>query len=166
MIRHILALIWRRKRSGTIILVEIGVCFLVLCVLFTIGLYGWENWRRPAGFDHRNVWLLEIGNQPRPGDSAREDRITAAERRWQLTEAVRAMPEVESAAWHANVPFADRSIVTTARRDAARSLSSARRRRPRPAISCDWSSWGGDGSTGGTRRARRNRSSSAAGSRA
>jgi len=43
MIRHVFRLVWNRKRSTGLILVEILICFLVLAA------YGvWVNVRKPA----------------------------------------------------------------------------------------------------------------------
>ena len=38
MIRHLLKLVWNRKRANTLILVEIFISFLVVFVVATLGL--------------------------------------------------------------------------------------------------------------------------------
>ena len=39
MIRHVFKLVWNRKRSTGLILVEILICFLVLCGILASGIY-------------------------------------------------------------------------------------------------------------------------------
>lgn len=60
MIRHALRLIWNRKRSNALILMEIFLSFLVVFVVATLGIFYWDNYRRPLGYDYRDVWGLEV----------------------------------------------------------------------------------------------------------
>lgn len=103
MIRHIFRLVWNRKRSTGLILVEILICFLVLCGILTSGINMARSWRQPLGFDVENVWSVDVGGMAygAEGDQLAADRRTAAG----LLTAVRALPEVEAAAFSTNTPY-------------------------------------------------------------
>ena len=61
MTRHIFKLVWNRKRSTALILVEILICFLVLCGIFASAIDLARQWGKPLGFAYDNVWVVEIG---------------------------------------------------------------------------------------------------------
>jgi putative ABC transport system permease protein len=60
MIRHLLKLVWNRKRMNALIILEIFFAFLVLFVVGTLGLYLWDNVRRPLGFSYKDVLVVDI----------------------------------------------------------------------------------------------------------
>ncbi|UYZ57909.1 ABC transporter permease [Hymenobacter latericus] len=71
MFRHLLRLIWNRKRTNVLLLSEILLSFIVLfavgVVLVTVG----RNYLLPPGFRHEQVWRLNIAagqgeKMPRP----------------------------------------------------------------------------------------------------
>ncbi|WP_162910705.1 ABC transporter permease [Hymenobacter oligotrophus] len=71
MFRHLLRLIWNRKRTNVLLLSEIFLSFIVLfavgVVLVTVG----HNYLLPPGFRHEQVWRLNIAagqgeKMPRP----------------------------------------------------------------------------------------------------
>jgi putative ABC transport system permease protein len=87
MMRHLLKLVWNRKRANALIMLEIFFTFLVVFGVGTLGLYLWDNWRRPLGFDWRNVWAVQVDRQ------AQSDEAFAPE---QAATMVRLMREVEA----------------------------------------------------------------------
>ncbi|UOQ72919.1 hypothetical protein [Hymenobacter cellulosilyticus] len=60
MIRHLLILIWNRKRSTMLLAVEILLCFFVLFAVSSLFLYNVYHYRQPLGFDYQNVWEINI----------------------------------------------------------------------------------------------------------
>lgn len=60
MIRHLLKLVWHRKRASALIVTELFFSFLVVTVLLTAGIYLWTNYRRPLGFDWTDAWRVSI----------------------------------------------------------------------------------------------------------
>lgn len=60
MIRHVLKLVWHRKRASALVVAELFFSFLVVTVLLTAGIYTWSNYRRPLGFDWTDVWRVSI----------------------------------------------------------------------------------------------------------
>jgi len=58
MIKHLLKLVWNRKRGNLLVTLEIFVCFLVLfATVVMIGYYA-NNYRQPVGFEYQDVWSI------------------------------------------------------------------------------------------------------------
>lgn len=94
MIRHLLKLVWNRKRANALIVAEMFFSFLVIFGVLTMAVNLWQGWRQPIGFDWRNV--LDVGmvmeersRQATPEQNAQVKR---------LLDEMRAMPEIEAAA--------------------------------------------------------------------
>ena len=51
MTRHLLKLVWNRKRSNLLIALEILLSFLVLTAVTTLAVFYVDNYRKPLGFD-------------------------------------------------------------------------------------------------------------------
>jgi putative ABC transport system permease protein len=102
MIRHLLKLAWHRKRANALLLVEIAASFLVVFALAAVGLYFASNWRRPLGYDWRNVWSIRITDE-RMGDAGNSeaDAILAA----RLLDELRSVPGVLAAAGLDSPPY-------------------------------------------------------------
>jgi putative ABC transport system permease protein len=111
MMRHVFKLVWNRKRSTGLILVEILACFLVLCGILAAGLNLAIEGSRPLGFDYENVWSVEISGMKYNA----EDEELAAERRAlsDLLRVVRVMPQVEAVAVSTNTPYSGSTSIST-----------------------------------------------------
>ena len=91
MTRHILRLIWNRKRTNLLMMAEIFVSFLVLFAVAGLGVYTADNWRRPRGFSIENVWDVSIDMKQATDDTFNDtQRQTVA----QLQLALKNMPEI------------------------------------------------------------------------
>lgn len=71
MFRHLFRLIWNRKRTNVLLLSEIFFSFVVLFGVATIFIGVGTNYVLPKGFDHQQVWRLNIAagqgeKMPRP----------------------------------------------------------------------------------------------------
>jgi len=60
MFQHIFKLVWNRRRSNSLVLVELLLSFLVLCALLGVASNYLNNWRQPLGYDYHQVWNLDI----------------------------------------------------------------------------------------------------------
>lgn len=60
MMRHLLKNVWNRRSSYTLLGLEFLVCFLIASVMAISGIYALNNYRRPLGFEYRNVWLVAM----------------------------------------------------------------------------------------------------------
>ncbi len=74
MIRHLLKLVWNRRRANLLVMVEIFFSFLVVFVVATAAVVLWRNHRRPLGFDSHDVWrvAIDVGQKS-------DDEFTAAQ---------------------------------------------------------------------------------------
>ncbi|MCA9726334.1 MAG: FtsX-like permease family protein [Candidatus Eisenbacteria bacterium] len=103
MIGHYCRVVWNRKRANALILIEVLVSFLVLCVVFSIAVHYAENWRRPLGFQYRDLWSVTVRIPDRGSDPLVEARNLETSRA--LLAALRGSPEVESATPAPNAPY-------------------------------------------------------------
>ena len=92
MTRHLLKLVWNRKRANALIILEIFFTFLVVFGVGTLGLYFWDNWHRPLGFDWKNVWAVEVDMQQAGDDDFTPEQVETAAR---LVREVEALDPVE-----------------------------------------------------------------------
>ena len=58
MIRHLFKLVWNRKRTNALIILEIFFAFLVLFIVGTLGIFLWDNIHQPLGFSSKDVWTV------------------------------------------------------------------------------------------------------------
>lgn len=104
MIRHIFRMVWNRKRTTALLLVELLVSYLVLCVVFSVGAYYVDNWRKPLGYDYTNVMnLMAIHPPAEEGDTEARSRLL--EQTDRMMKALRTLPGVEGVSPVANAPY-------------------------------------------------------------
>lgn len=102
MIRHLLKLVWNRKRANALIILEIFFTFLVVFGVGTLGLYLWDNWRRPLGFEWRDVWSVEVDMQQMTDDTYTPEQVAIAAR---LVREVESLGAVEGVTGAMMTPF-------------------------------------------------------------
>jgi putative ABC transport system permease protein len=97
MTRHLLKLVWNRKRTNGLMILEIFFSFLVVFVVATVGLYFLDNYRQPLGFTWQDVWKVSV--DMKRGDQD-DDAAVAARLKvmGQLLRELEALEPVESAA--------------------------------------------------------------------
>jgi putative ABC transport system permease protein len=104
MTRHLLKLVWNRKRSNALMILEICVSFLVVFVVATLGLFFLDNYRHPLGFEWKNVWSVRVGlDQSGAGPDGGSPEQAAVFAR--LLQEVRSVAGVEAAAGASVIPF-------------------------------------------------------------
>jgi putative ABC transport system permease protein len=59
-IKHLLKLVWNRKRANALIVVEIFFSFLVLFAVLTAAITFGTRWNKPVGFQWKNVWDVSM----------------------------------------------------------------------------------------------------------
>lgn len=111
MMRHLLKLVWNRKRTNALIILEIFFTFLVVFGVGTLGLYLWDNWRRPLGFDWRNVWAVQIDMQQLSDSTFTPEQVETAAR---LAREVESLDAVEDVAAAMMTPFSSLTYQTSA----------------------------------------------------
>jgi putative ABC transport system permease protein len=102
MIRHLLKLVWNRKRFNFLIMLEIFVSFLVLFTVMMFVVYYAYNYSQPLGFKYENVLNVQIDVKQQSDDyfTPEQHELTR-----QLYLAAKDMPEVESIASALSVPY-------------------------------------------------------------
>jgi putative ABC transport system permease protein len=104
MTRHLLRLMWNRKRQNLLLVLEVGVAFLVVVVVAVLGLHFGRNSMLPLGFDAEDVWTLEVSRGrgvTNGADRLEGDRITFR----QLVTEVQALSAVRGVAGAFTGPY-------------------------------------------------------------
>jgi putative ABC transport system permease protein len=107
MTRHLFRLIWNRKRSNFLIMVEILCAFLVLEGVVLMASYYANNYLHPLGFTIDRVWGIRMDAKARGEDKG--ERAAQMATVQQLFNAVRDMPEVEAVCSGFTTPYANSS---------------------------------------------------------
>lgn len=102
MMRHLLKLVWNRKRTNALLILEIFFSFLVVFVVGTLGIFFWSNYRRPLGFEWENVVAVVIDTQQRSDDTHTPEQVETFAR---LLREVQTLDPVEAAAGSMGAPF-------------------------------------------------------------
>ena len=102
MIRHVLKIVWNRKRSNALIVMEIFLSFLVLFAVLTLASAFIGSARQPLGFEWRNVWDVSIEHNVAPSQTADANQQQTVE---MLMREMARMPQVEAVAASATPPY-------------------------------------------------------------
>lgn len=102
MTRHLLKLVWNRKRTNALIILEIFFSFLVVFVVGTLGLWLLDNYRRPLGFSYDNVWNVAIDMRQTGDDTFTADQVATFKR---ILDEVQTLAPVEAAAGSMALPY-------------------------------------------------------------
>ena len=107
MTHHLFRLIWNRKRSNFLIMVEILCAFLVLEGVMLMASYYANNYRHPLGFSIDRVWGIRMDAKARNDDKAvRAEQMATVQ---QLFNVVRDLPEVEALCAGFTTPYSNAS---------------------------------------------------------
>lgn len=104
MTRHLLKLIWNRRRTNLLVMVEIFFSFLVLFGVASLGAHYAGNYRQPLGYSIDNVWSIRVspGVQMELGNQAPPELLETAR---QLFLAARDFPEIVAVAGAFTSPY-------------------------------------------------------------
>lgn len=102
MMRHLLKMVWNRKRTNALLILEIFFSFLVVFAVGTLGIFFWSNYRRPLGFEWENVVAVAIDMKQVSDDTHTPGQVATFAR---LLREVRALAPVEAVAGSMGVPF-------------------------------------------------------------
>jgi putative ABC transport system permease protein len=102
MIRHVLRLVWNRKRSNLLLTAEIAISFLVLFGVVLAATFYADNYRTPNGFDTGDVWLVSVDVKQQSDDFWDEKMVAKMH---QLELAIHDMPEAEVSAGAFSAPY-------------------------------------------------------------
>jgi putative ABC transport system permease protein len=120
LIRHLLKLVWHRKRANALIMTEIFFSFLIVFAVVTFAISLWVRWTTPLGFDWHNVWVVDVSVPEPPEDRMHQlatpgvpkEEVDRAKQTAILIDGMmrdlRAFPQIESVAADAMPPYAER----------------------------------------------------------
>jgi putative ABC transport system permease protein len=101
MFKHLLKLIWNKKKQNALLITEIFVSFLVMFGVFTMLVYSFRNYRQPMGFNYDNVWVINF--TPPEKITSNDSAIIFQDA---LVNTLKSMPQVSEVSYCAsNVPF-------------------------------------------------------------
>jgi len=101
MIRHLLKMVWNRKRVNGLITIEIFFAFIVLFGVMTATAYYVSNYRKPLGFSIERVWSIRV-NTRLPWQTHMKEKVDGMN---QITLALRNLPEIESTGGMSQPPY-------------------------------------------------------------
>lgn len=104
MTRHLLKLVWNRRRHHLLVGLEVLASFLIVFVVAVLAVKTAGNAARPAGFDAGDVTVVEVGLRKRGGGPVSDDG-TDRERMRLALETLRRLDGVEAAAAAFLVPY-------------------------------------------------------------
>lgn len=93
MTRHLLRLMWNRRRQNLLLMIEIFVAFLVVVIVSVMGAHFSYNAMQPLGFSTADVWALDV-QRNRPGQHGGPTEADRAAFRQVMAE-LGAQPQVE-----------------------------------------------------------------------
>lgn len=103
MIRHLLKLVWNRKRANALIVAEMFVSFLVMFAVLTGAVSVAGGWNKPIGFDWHDVWDVSMEFDI-DGRMKASPELHASVMR--MLDEVRGFPQVRAAAVSNTPPYA------------------------------------------------------------
>lgn len=102
MIRHLLKLVWNRKGSTALLMLEIAISFLVLVGVGAFTLHYLSNWRQPLGYRWQDVWVVEVDKNVTTDDEWTAEQATQMR---QLLREIAQLPRVEAVAGALVTPY-------------------------------------------------------------
>jgi putative ABC transport system permease protein len=77
-IRHLFKMVWNRRRTNALIILEILFSFLVLFGVTTLGVYYLNLYHQPLGFAYENVWNLGVDMKVNENDEWTPEMVETA----------------------------------------------------------------------------------------
>lgn len=103
MLRHLFKLIWNKKGTHSLLIIEVWAAFMVLFGVLTLIVFNLRNYLQPIGFQYEQVWNLEL--------SANQDTTEIASKLQRAIQRVRSYPQVTAASrMSSNTPFSANQI--------------------------------------------------------
>jgi len=102
MLKHLFKLVWNRKRSSVLLIIEIFFSFIVVFAVVTLGAFYVDNYRQPLGYTYENVWNISIDMNQVSDDYWSPEQVATVN---QLFLAARDFQEVEAVAGALSAPY-------------------------------------------------------------
>jgi putative ABC transport system permease protein len=97
MIKHVLKLVWNRRRANRLVVIEIAAAFVVIFVLAALAMNLWSNYRRPLGFTYENIWSVTANDTTASGENVSfGPRASHSDTLADMLAVLRALPRTEA----------------------------------------------------------------------
>lgn len=108
MFKHLFKLIWNKRKQNFLFLSEILVSFLVIFAVFSFLTYYYQNYSKPLGFDHQQVWAISYdGSQ----QTKNPDSLSILQEN--LRRSLKAMPMIAEVSFSSrNFPYSNSTMST------------------------------------------------------
>lgn len=106
MLHHLFTLIWNRRRSNMLLMVEILLSFFVLFGVSSLLAFNVYHYRQPLGFNYHNVWELNL--HPGADTTGFQQKLALTMQRLKATKGVVGVSKTGS-----NTPFSFSSAIGT-----------------------------------------------------
>ncbi|MBL8149884.1 MAG: ABC transporter permease [Blastocatellia bacterium] len=118
MIKHLLKIVWNRKRANIFVVTEIALSLLVVFIVAVFAIYYLKNYISPLGYDYENVISIDVYTDnfyPIQIDAYRDKSDNQKEDNYKkiglLKRALKELSEVETVAYAGQVPHNYGSMV-------------------------------------------------------
>jgi len=111
MIRHLFKLVWNRKRTNLLIVAEIFCSFLVVFALVASGMFLYDRYTQPLGFESDDVWYVTVARNSASdwGQWSAEEAATFR----RLLQTLESMDRVVAAAGSNTAPYMGSTHITS-----------------------------------------------------
>lgn len=108
MFKHLLKLIWNKRKQNFLFLSEILVSFMVIFAVFSLLVFYYLNYIKPNGIEYKKVWSIQYSN---PLKTSNADSLETFYENVRRT--IKGLPQVEELSFSAfNYPYSN-SVSTT-----------------------------------------------------
>lgn len=101
-IQHLFKLVWNRKRSNTLIMIELFATFLVLAGVSTTIIHFSTVFVQPLGYEYKGVWNVLAY---RKDDGTKVPNSVKVQTAQNIVAVLRSLPEVQSTSFISTTPF-------------------------------------------------------------
>lgn len=109
MFKHLLKLIWNKKKQNFLMISEILFSFMVIFAVFSFAIYAWDNYRQPMGIDYEQVLAVNFSNPVKIKDADSLSLFYETVKR-----NIKSMPEVKEVTYASgNIPFSANTFNNT-----------------------------------------------------
>ncbi len=105
MMRHLIRLMWNRKRQNGLLVAEMFVTFLLVVAVAVVVAHFGSNALRPIGFSYQDVWAVEVQRAAAPGGDEERAKEAARETFRHIVAELRAQPAAEAVASSFMAPY-------------------------------------------------------------
>ncbi|MCF2492457.1 ABC transporter permease [Dyadobacter chenhuakuii] len=103
MLQHLFKLIWNKKGTHSLLIIEILASFLVLFGVLSLIVFNVRNYLQPIGFNYEQVWNVDLAKN--------QDTVEVARKLTSVMQRIRSYKEVETATrMSSNTPFSANQV--------------------------------------------------------